>query len=136
MRQLQCASPTPFRIWGSARRIYKRRCKAEEVVTPLSRDPYSLALNPYNVLWRPKPTIQGIQLDARGLLDGVEIHPAGAERLPSFCALSTLFPPAPERQHPAGFSALGRRPAARALLFFPTKERSRCRRFDQSPPAF
>ena len=58
------------------------------------------------------------------------------KRLPSFCALSTLFPPAPERQNPAGFSALGRRPAARALLFFPTKERSHCRKFDQSPPAF
>lgn len=71
--------------------------------------------------------IQGIQLDARGL-DGVETHPAGAERLPSFCALSALFPAAPERQRPAGVSALGRRPAARALPVFPTKGRSRCRR--------
>ena len=98
-RQLHCASASPFRVWGSAGGIYKRRCEAEKVVTPLSGDPYSLALNPYNGLWRPKPTIQGIQVGARGL-DGVETHPAGAERLPSFCAqqasLRSVSDPLPE----------------------------------------
>ena len=99
-RQLHCASPSPFRVWGSAGGIYKRRCEAEKVVTPLSGDPYSLALNPYNMPWRRKPSIQGIQLGARGL-GGVETHPAGAERLPSFCALSALFPAAPEGAAPS-----------------------------------